>query len=320
MMLFLGLGSCDSDPNWSIFKKAELPAPSEVLSMDEIKARVIERENKEVPLFIQAHHKVIHSVVIDSLVITNYKSPYTGYLSTTWDFDELQESTSYSDRGKYERKTKRVLVEVNICNDEEGLRWSSRWEEAFRQVKDNVSAQVGFSSGNLYDTIYATIEYENTLMRLVTIVYKDTLKWNETLKVYSYPVVRNQRIEVYRNGKLKHWHYIKSPSKYAYTTNGKFIKYKSIPVLGMSVQKDGDMFFFMADGCENGCGIVGEFLGIYSMRGETMFEGHGIGGVPITVDWRKKFGYVAPTTEIDYAFSQRYTLKDVSISSFFINP
>lgn len=157
-------------------------------------------------------------------------------------------------------------------------------------------------------------------MRLVTIVYKDTLKWNETLKVYSYPVVRNQRIEVYRNGKLKHWHYIKSPSKYAYTTNGKFIKYKSIPVLGMSVQKDGDMFFFMADGCENGCGIVGEFLGIYSMRGETMFEGHGIGGVPITVDWRKKFGYVAPTTEIDYAFSQRYTLKDVSISSFFINP
>jgi hypothetical protein len=184
----------------------------------------------------------------------------------------------------------------------------------------NVSAQVVFSSGNLYDTIYATIEYENTLMRLVTIVYKDTLKWNETLKVYSYPVVRNQRIEVYRNGKLKQWHYIKSPSKYAYTTNGKFIKYKSIPVLGMSVQKDGDMFFFMADGCENGCGIVGEFLAIYSMRGETMFEGHGIGGVPITVDWRKKFGYVAPTTEIDYAFSQRYTLKDVSISSFFINP
>lgn len=74
----------------------------------------------------------------------------------------------------------------------------------------------------------------------------------------------------------------------------------------------------MADGCENGCGIVGEFLGIYSMRGETMFEGHGIGGVPITVDWRKKFGYVAPTTEIDYAFSQRYTLKDVSISSFLL--
>lgn len=123
----------------------------------------------------------------------------------------------------------------------------------------NVSAQVVFSSGNLYDTIYATIEYENTLMRLVTIVYKDTLKWNETLKVYSYPVVRNQRIEVYRNGKLKHWHYIKSPSKYAYTTNGKFIKYKSIPVLGMSVQKDGDMFFLWRMVVKTDVALLGNF-------------------------------------------------------------
>ena len=73
----------------------------------------------------------------------------------------------------------------------------------------------------------------------------------------------------------------------------------------------------MADGSENGCGTVGEFLGIYSMMGVTMFEGCGIGGVSVNVNWRRKFGYDASITEIDYAFSRRYTLGEVSISNYF---
>ena len=126
-------------------------------------------------------------------------------------------------------------------------------------------------------------------------------------------------MEVYRDGILRNWHTIKIPSKYAYTQKGDLIKYQSIPVLGLSVQRDGEKFFFLADGSENGCGTVGEFLGIYSMRGVTMFEGCGMGGVSVNVNWRRKIGFDAPASEIDYSFSQRCTLKEVSISNYF-NP
>ena len=183
-----------------------------------------------------------------------------------------------------------------------------------------ISAQTRFVAGATYDTIYAAIEHNGIQMRLVTTIYKDTLKYEESLRVPTYPIVRNQRMEVYCNGILKRWHSIKVPPKYAYTRKGELVKYQSIPVLGLTVQSDGDMFFFMADGSENGCGTVGEFLGIYSTSGATMFEGYGTGGVSVNVNWRKKYGYKEPepTSEIDYSFSQRCTLKEVSLSSFFI--
>ena len=184
-------------------------------------------------------------------------------------------------------------------------------------LSTGISAQTRYVGGTSYDTIYATIEHNGIQMRLVTTIYKDTLRYAEGLKVPTHPVVRNQKIEVYHNGILKRWHTIKLPHKYAYTQQEKLIKYQSIIVLGLSVQRDGEKFFFMADGCEYGCGIVEEFLGIYSMMGVTMYEGHGLGGSPINSHWREKYGYEKPTTEIDYAFSRKQTLKDVSISNFF---
>ena len=183
-----------------------------------------------------------------------------------------------------------------------------------------ISAQAYKVDGPLYDTIYAVIEHEGVSLRLVTTIYKDTLMRNESLMVPAYPIIRNQKIEVYQNGSLKHWHYIKIPKKYAYTTSGKWVRYQTIPVLGMSVQKNGEKHFFMSDGAEYGCGVVGEFLGIYSTQGETMYETYGTGNDSIIIhgdkNWRKKYGYSEPDTEIDYAFSSRCRLKDVTIANF----
>ena len=163
-----------------------------------------------------------------------------------------------------------------------------------------ISAQVYKVDGSFYDTIYAIIEHEGVKLRLVTTVYKDTLAKDESIKVPVYPIVRNQKIEVYQNGIMKRWHYIKIPKKYTYTTSGRWVRYQTIPVLGLSVQQNGQQFFFMADGCETGCGKVGEFIGIYSESG-----------------WRKQYGYAEPDTEIDYAFSSRCCMKEVTITCFF---
>ena len=116
---------------------------------------------------------------------------------------------------------------------------------------------------------------------------------------------------------MKRWHYIKIPKKYTYTTSGLWVRYQTIPVLGLSVQQNGQQFFFMADGCETGCGKVGEFIGIYSMQGETMSENYGAEGAPVESGWRKQYGYAEPDTEIDYAFSSRCSIKEVTITCFF---
>jgi hypothetical protein len=178
-----------------------------------------------------------------------------------------------------------------------------------------ISAQVYKVDGSLYDTIYAIIEHEGVKLRLVTTVYKDTLADDESIKVPVYPIVRNQKIEVYQNGIMKRWHYVKIPKRYAYTTSGRWVRYQTIPVLGLSVQQNGQQFFFMADGCETGCGKVGEFIGIYSMQGETMSEGYSAEGAPVESGWRKQYGYAEPDTEIDYAFSSRCSIKEVTITA-----
>ena len=105
-----------------------------------------------------------------------------------------------------------------------------------------ISAQIEKVDGSVYDTIFASIEHEGVRLRLVTSVYKDTLADDESIKVPVYPIVRNQKIEVYQNGIMKRWHYIKIPKKYAYTTSGRWVRYQTIPVLGLSVQQNGQQF------------------------------------------------------------------------------
>lgn len=181
----------------------------------------------------------------------------------------------------------------------------------------NILAQVTKVEGNLYDTIYANIEQDDIRLCLLTVIYKDTLEWNDSLAVPIYPIIREQKIAVYKNGIMKYSKSVNIPKKYAYTTNGKRLLYQTIPVAGLSVQQDGDKFFFMADGSENKCGVANEFLGLYSMRGELMYEGYGLGGAVIDVDWREKYGYLKPNTEIDYSFSRKCTIKEVNILKFF---
>lgn len=181
----------------------------------------------------------------------------------------------------------------------------------------NILAQVTKVEGALYDTIYANIEQDDIRLCLLTIIYKDTLEWNDSLAVPIYPIVREQKIAVYQNGIMKYCHSVNIPKKYAYTTNGKRLLYQIIPVIGVSVQQDGDKFFFMADGSENKCGVANEFLGLYSMKGELMYEGYGLGGATININWRKKYGYLKPKTEIDYAFSRKSTIKEINIGNFF---
>ena len=180
-----------------------------------------------------------------------------------------------------------------------------------------IYAQIEKVDGSVYDTIFASIEHEGVRLRLVTTVYKDTLADDESIKVPVYPIVRNQKIEVYQNGIMTRWHYVKIPKRYAYTTSGRWVRYQTIPVLGLSVQQNGRQFFFMADGCEIGCGKIGEFIGIYSMQGETMSENYGAEGALVKSGWRKQYGYAELDTGIDYAFSSRCRINEVTITCFF---
>ncbi len=166
-----------------------------------------------------------------------------------------------------------------------------------------IYAQIEKVDGSVYDTIFASIEHEGVRLRLVTTVYKDTLADDESIKVPVYPIVRNQKIEVYQNGIMKRWH--------------RWVRYQTIPVLGLSVQQNGRQFFFMADGCEIGCGKIGEFIGIYSMQGETMSENYGAEGALVKSGWRKQYGYAELDTGIDYAFSSRCRINEVTITCFF---
>lgn len=124
-------------------KNDATPTDDAPLTMDEVKAGIIEMENKNLPLFLQEHN-TIHSIVIDSVVITSDMEPFSGYLSTTWDIDEKQDiSTSeWANRGykdKYIRKTKTVLIELDrLTIKKDGtFRWMTDWESAYRQVQDN---------------------------------------------------------------------------------------------------------------------------------------------------------------------------------------
>lgn len=57
-------------------------------------------------------------------------------------------------------------------------------------ISTEFSEQRRFVGGTAFDIIYATIKHTETRMRLVTIIYIDTLKYTESSKVHTYPVVR----------------------------------------------------------------------------------------------------------------------------------
>ena len=66
---------------------SEPTAEKEVVDpIAQIKEIVLERERAKLPLTTQEYSEV-HSIKIDSLVLTKDTSPYEGYLVTTWDFN-----------------------------------------------------------------------------------------------------------------------------------------------------------------------------------------------------------------------------------------
>lgn len=102
----------------------------------------MEREKAEIPLQIQKFDKV-HNITIDSMVITEYASPYAGYLVTTWDYDLREELSTqewaengYGDSFKYTRKTDTVYVKIsNIVQKYNGnISWNSNWESTYISI------------------------------------------------------------------------------------------------------------------------------------------------------------------------------------------
>ena len=57
---------------------------------EQIKQCTIEREKADLPLNIQSFRNV-HDITIDDFVFTSNIEPYSGYMVTTWDFDEKQD-------------------------------------------------------------------------------------------------------------------------------------------------------------------------------------------------------------------------------------
>lgn len=103
---------------------------------EQIKQCIIEREKADLPLNIQSFRNV-HDITIDDFVFTSNIEPYSGYMVTTWDFDEKQDlSTSEwlanGCENKYIRKQKQVYIEVNnITTQKDNVTWYSNWQAAY---------------------------------------------------------------------------------------------------------------------------------------------------------------------------------------------
>lgn len=105
-------------------------------SSEQIKQSIIERERADLPLNIQSF-KNVYNITIDDFVFTNNTEPYSGYMVTTWDFDEKQDlspnewaANNYKD--KYIRKQKEVYIEVNnITTRKNNVSWYSNWQAAY---------------------------------------------------------------------------------------------------------------------------------------------------------------------------------------------
>lgn len=105
-------------------------------SSEQIKQSIIEREKADLPLNIQSF-KNVYDITIDDFVFTNNAEPYSGYMITTWDFDEKQDlspnewaANNYKD--KYIRKQKKVYIEVsNIITRKNNITWYSNWQAAY---------------------------------------------------------------------------------------------------------------------------------------------------------------------------------------------
>lgn len=105
-------------------------------SSEQIKQSIIEREKADLPLNIQSF-KNVYDITIDDFVFTNNAEPYSGYMITTWDFDEKQDlspnewaANNYKD--KYIRKQKKVYIEVsNIVTRKNNITWYSNWQAAY---------------------------------------------------------------------------------------------------------------------------------------------------------------------------------------------
>ena len=105
-------------------------------SSEQIKQSIIEREKADLPLNIQSF-KNVYDITIDDFVFTNNAEPYSGYMITTWYFNEKQDlspnewaANNYKD--KYIRKQKKVYIEVsNIVTRKNNITWYSNWQAAY---------------------------------------------------------------------------------------------------------------------------------------------------------------------------------------------
>ena len=103
---------------------------------EQIKQCIIEREKADLPLNIQSFRNV-HDITIDDFVFTSNIEPYSGYMVTTWDFDEKQDlaTSEWLANGcenKYIRKQKQVYIEVNnITTQKDNVTWYSNWQAAY---------------------------------------------------------------------------------------------------------------------------------------------------------------------------------------------
>ncbi len=112
------------------------------LSDDEyIKSVIVERERADIPLYVQRYDKV-HSITIDSMVLTQNVEPYAGYLITTWDYDEKQElSTSEWAANDYEDKYVRKIITVYVPITDISLKkngevsWNNNWLSAYMSLR-----------------------------------------------------------------------------------------------------------------------------------------------------------------------------------------
>lgn len=104
---------------------SEPTAEKEVVDpIAQIKEIVLERERAKLPLTTQEYSEV-HSIRIDSLVLTKTTSPYEGYLVTTWEYDDWDV-----------RKKKTVYVEIKYLstNRNGDTSWNSNWFKAYMSL------------------------------------------------------------------------------------------------------------------------------------------------------------------------------------------
>lgn len=118
-----------------------------------------------------------------------------------------------------------------------------------------------------------SIENDSFKLNLISFISKDTLggKWEDD--IYGSPIIGKQKLEFYEDKIKTKSYFLPFKNKVKVTNNNRSVSVASIPILEICILKGNPNDYFYIYGADFCNGIhCPEFIGIYSMQGEILYE------------------------------------------------